>query len=747
MYDEWMKALLQIINQYPIKIYKSAPAVVEEHGTGCFTRGLPTLHSIVTTETLRNLLLRRMFFVKSAMLTPIQFSTSQQLSPQADAMAISLYTQEVNRDHLETSLLRSVINGDASNVYAMIIDCHKLLQIYYQLNRRQHGLESQAIEMDIEKRSLLSLKWASGGLAPILGFNEQEFWDSMNMSQLLARLNQIKLLSRNIQLAHVEFCPSDAKAYPRYLESLLVQTISRLLDLQTISGKSLTTTIEAIIAPSIQNNQWLMVAGKVVQTIVLYADIFTVHTGLFMSTSLTCELTDEHKANLAVPVSTIWEAFAEGLKGTQCAFVSNNDPILFEGVPAIMPFVIQTQCTAFRWQLQRFLDEWLCAIVHVQSPDNNRTMFAKLITSLHHSPSALGNLSFPVLNAQNAVSMVQFSIPGAMYTFFDRMPSSGLTIAPGLLNDNDLWKSNLIYFLSDIPSVAYSLCECFHQNSAFLDSSSTLEIGRDQIHWLTKAEMRLFEAPYDPILSEEYAPFNSEKDPVVRAAISLLRFGSIDILLECIGYPKTLTLSSEQIQGYLKLMEYWASEAVYSSQRLYNAILNSKYPADTPLPISSNPLYTPCLMDAYKPPSDKEQADALSKEIQLGTEKWINQSAQLSYSMFDVYAEQLIFPCYPSVSRFIMDHVLVRYMCLDPIGGTDRIIRLLSHKMLVKKCRYNHRNSPFTTIRSLFYTTPPASSTSRLVSGNTSDNKPPSPIYTSVVGGRVLRRRQIYISA
>ncbi|KAJ1675762.1 hypothetical protein EV182_000639 [Spiromyces aspiralis] len=761
LYDEWVQKLLQIIQQYPPNIYQSAPAVVKDPNSNYFTWGTMSLHSIVAAETLRNLLIRRIFLT----------------NPDKQDGAGQAQGQESLRDELEVAILRSVISGDPSSVYGMMVACHRLLQMYYHVHRDRAVTPGRRIETGLMSRTLQSLEWAASGLAPILGFSEDEFSGAMSMNEVLNRLNSMKTTILEIHAPHLGSWPRDSASSLRYAELHLVQSVARVLDTQAPPENTFSTMLKSIVALCSPNPDLATVYARCLQAMALYADVFSVHTGLYMLGPLGADagLTPSQKANLASPISNVWEAFAETLADTPCAFSNKPTCIWFEGILVCAPFISRTKCTSFKYQCQRFLDEWFYALVSVSSAENNEPL-TRLLANLRGYGSQLSDLSLPATDkihqqqqpppppqAQLSVSTVPFSVPGAIYTFFDRWPSlCGIgTEQAGLAN---IWKSNMLYFLPDAPSIAYAVCQLLSRDSGYLEVANP-SVGRSEIGWLSRIESFLFDPPQTCWLPMSLALSTTEKDAKVKEAIALLKAAPLHVLLDWVGcQDASPAITLEAIRSHLELIRGWLQQVPYLCPRLHLALGSPPQSGRPAAHLSLNPLQAPTLLDLYQKTGDDEKDGTTQREIQAIARHWLDQSVILPYSLFESAIDQLLCANFPSPKKLLIEHVTTQYMCLDPVGGPDLIIRCISRNIENIKYNYNHRNSPFYAIRSLFmHDKLPATALRTVASSSSSLSSsalgapshlsqaaqdadsstaalPPEPVYTSVVGGRVQRK-------
>ncbi|KAJ1917894.1 hypothetical protein H4219_002938 [Mycoemilia scoparia] len=943
LYNNWLQAVFQFIKQYPQIIYHSAPTVIKSPEAGGFTWGLPSLHSVIATEILRNLLLRRIFFTQP---TPIKTTPanspkppprSNTASPSAAAvpggqnqlqdspgkttsspntpnLIQEIHNLEKLSDSYESSILVMIMNGDPSSVYGMAVSCHQLLQVYYQLNKHlpesdalEILLRSGPIETNTGNRILLSLKWASGGLAPILGFNEKEFDGAMSMDELLAGLSQMKKESMELQLAHLDYIPRQANLHPRYLESLLIQAFCRLIDTDHIpQGKSLASILGALLRPHLANPGWFSLMTQILDTIAIYVDTFSVNPGLYQTTvfnnagdsgaqssdpgfgtSTGRTVTEElHRclpeaiqiASQPLPPSQPGSpsssssssaqkqqqlpqqqqspkpgvgsggiAVGSMSKSTQQYYQDNYSNLYKQrlwlcGVPSALSYISATTCTQFRSNFIRFLDEWLYRLLHRDTLLLRETL-SSFLTDLYDNAKQLGNLALPILvaspdstNSRDGngnqvilnVSQANLSVIGACFTIFERL---GMRQIPIIRNEalmfKDSWKSNILYFMKDVYTIGFAVCEIFDRDVGFLEemmgkaqkereSNMVHRVGKRQLEWLSKVDEYIFDLPKNVLVITTAATsnitnnnssisnnsnnnaktaaataatvtsastFSSDRQYSIKSAFNSLKFTQLDEIAKRVGYPRWLSLSPQanqygtinlkRIQDYMLMIETWTIDIPYYCQRLNTAIKVSKNGlpgAHSPFTLTdeSNPLYLSSLFEEYKPITAMSSNEKNSEtplivgEIQKASQNWIDQSAVQAYSVFKYNARQLLCKQYPSITKYLMDWVLVRYMCLDPVNGVDLVIGILTRDLITKNGRYNHRNSLFNAIRSLFFEKSKAPLTP--LSSFSANSKPATtaatnaatvtgggggmvvdskdqliPVYTSIIGGRVVK--------
>ncbi|KAJ2709512.1 hypothetical protein H4R19_004214, partial [Coemansia spiralis] len=168
LYSNWLTIVSQMIENHGLVLCRRLPTVIEDPATRQFKWGIPTLHAVAAIEILRNVVMRR-----------VLLSGPQQPAGE----------DEQHLEQLEQSILGSIITKDASAVYGMMSELHRLLQV---LHGHTQGPPQPVPAPGTPECEALSLLRACHGLAPVLGFDEQALTQAMDMGKLHECLADMK---------------------------------------------------------------------------------------------------------------------------------------------------------------------------------------------------------------------------------------------------------------------------------------------------------------------------------------------------------------------------------------------------------------------------------------------------------------------------------------------------------------------------------------------------------------------------
>ncbi|KAJ1848529.1 hypothetical protein LPJ73_003947, partial [Coemansia sp. RSA 2703] len=190
-YSSWLHIIMQILENHGPVLCRRMPSVIEDPVTKQFKWGVPTLHLVATTELIRNFLMRRMFLPHFRQ--PIDGASVGVINGNAnigwafDTNAITVEEQRL--EQFEQAILGKIIALDASSVYGMMSEQHRMLQMFEAFCKNTTHTDSIPGSTECLTSSVTHTCY---GLAPILGFEEIALTEAMDMSKLVECLRDMK---------------------------------------------------------------------------------------------------------------------------------------------------------------------------------------------------------------------------------------------------------------------------------------------------------------------------------------------------------------------------------------------------------------------------------------------------------------------------------------------------------------------------------------------------------------------------
>ncbi|KAJ2659568.1 hypothetical protein IWW48_003407 [Coemansia sp. RSA 1200] len=240
-YSVWLQIVMQMIENHGQALCRRMPTVIEDPVTKQFRWGIPTLHSVVAVEVLRNFLMRRIVFHRFPTLPVLYSNSARQNSSSGNSgsdsdgsvswsSSIELTSAEEGRlEQFEQSILSSIIARDASAVYGMMSEHHHLLQMFEEYMKNLDPIDT--IPGSVECLNL-SLTHTCYGLAPILGFEELALTQAMDMRKMLECLGDMKTMSLQTCYLPLYGCyPQNTGSIPAYAELLLLRISTTLFNI------------------------------------------------------------------------------------------------------------------------------------------------------------------------------------------------------------------------------------------------------------------------------------------------------------------------------------------------------------------------------------------------------------------------------------------------------------------------------------------------------------------------------------
>ncbi|KAJ1938222.1 hypothetical protein GGF37_004891, partial [Kickxella alabastrina] len=272
-YSSWLQIIMQMVENHGPALSRRMPAVVEDPATRQFKWGIPTLLFVTTTELLRNFVVRRI-------LLPCVRQPDGGCAGGGAADAAAANGEEQRLEQFEQAILGKIIAQDASAVYGMMSEHHRLLQIleaHGTGSRRASGiLGKQQQQGAVGDMLALSLTHACYGLAPVLGFEEQALMQAMDMQKLRECLQDMKATALSIYAPLRGCYPRAAAAVPAYAELLLLRSATAVFNIDRPWGGSAEALAPAVV-PGI-TPELAAHLTRVLRVASAYFDVFSLDT-------------------------------------------------------------------------------------------------------------------------------------------------------------------------------------------------------------------------------------------------------------------------------------------------------------------------------------------------------------------------------------------------------------------------------------------------------------------------------------
>ncbi|KAJ1893510.1 hypothetical protein LPJ66_005715, partial [Kickxella alabastrina] len=278
-YSSWLQIIMQMVENHGPALSRRMPAVVEDPATRQFKWGIPTLLFVTTTELLRNFVMRRI-------LLPCVRQPDDGCAGGWAADAAAVNGEEQRLEQFEQAILGKIIAQDASAVYGMMSEHHRLLQILEAQGTgsqrvsgilgKQQQQQQQQQQGAVSDMLALSLTHACYGLAPVLGFEEQALMQAMDMQKLRECLQDMKATALSIYAPLRGCYPRAAAAVPAYAELLLLRSATAVFNIDRPwdgSAEALAPAVVPGITPELAAH-----LTRVLRVASAYFDVFSLDT-------------------------------------------------------------------------------------------------------------------------------------------------------------------------------------------------------------------------------------------------------------------------------------------------------------------------------------------------------------------------------------------------------------------------------------------------------------------------------------
>ncbi|KAJ1730591.1 hypothetical protein LPJ61_002931 [Coemansia biformis] len=751
-YSSWLTIVSQMVENHGPTLCRRLPTVVEDPATRQFKWGIPTLHAVATTEILRNLVMRQT-------LLPGRQRPDETGAPTAE---------ELELEQLEKSILGSVISKDASAVYGMMSELHRLLQMLAGCTK---GRPQSSPAPGTPECLAVSLTRTCHGLAPILGFDEQALTQAMDMNKLCECLADMKRTA--LQLYYVPLYgryPRAAGASPAYAECLLLRMATTLFNIDQPWGDAMDALSPAAI-PAIALDAADRLT-KVLRVTAVFFDAFSLCTaepggsraleqaGLDTVTARLLRqpfMRQSRTGDLAVPepVPSLAESMALAI-GWTCDF------IVF-GRRHMAPQILRPHCEA--------------ALDHTVAHYACRAGAEGVADILKHIPFSAWRLlaSTRFGSRPDAPSDTLDSAMGVMWSCAQRLLGSK-SLGAGVL-DVDRWQAAVALCCPEGAFLAFAvmaLCaELARQlvrpdpNGAY--SALLSKQGASALRALEQALTAdgLQAWPVNGLLFVPpiYARTDGEKGALLAQA-QLPR--ALRILATCSPAEWALQLGLDAPSGLpfaesdMRKVACLVSDYAHGAPDMFTLLprlLATPGALSTPHSGGSgsaeNPFASPNILSRLPPIETPLSPNACN--IDNAVRQWLRNTACLSFAESGRHIQALISSCYVSNSKHYLEAVVVRFMEADPVVGVELTIGSIADHMWKSQIVYSRRASPFYAIREMFVdinppkdddddddvdgaTVPDGVRLKNMAARLARSHK--EPVFNAVVGGKVRPRGQ-----
>ncbi|KAJ1721493.1 hypothetical protein LPJ53_004002 [Coemansia erecta] len=697
-YGSWLQIIMQILENHGPVLCRRMPTVVEDPATKQFKWGVPTLHLVATTELIRNFLMRRMLLPHSR--HPISDSSAGVVNGGAnmgwalDANAIT--AEEQRLEQFEQAILGKVIALDASSVYGMMSEQHRMLQMFEAFCK--NTAHTDAIPGSAECLTA-SLTHTCYGLAPILGFEEKALTEAMDMGKLVECLRDMKSSALHICYSPMYGSyPQGTSAIPQYAELLMLRMATATFNIDQPWGDVAGALSPEKIPDAPQDLTARLT--RVLRTTAVFFDVFSLNTsdaaldpsmGRLELSSVTSRLVEypfmRHSA-----VDDLSHIFMDSTQSTALSRPSSEEvtqlligwlcEFVQFGQSFMAPQLLPTQIAA---TIERTLLFYIA---------NNRA--AEVVAALSkvnlEQWEALANADFGISTSSGNDYGSVLSI---LWSCLHRLSAAGHS---RLAADNTVDPARKTVRTHSDGSLAVSITK---QGIASLKAI-------DQM--LTADGLKLWTGALEPL----FVPQIYSGDAKGREAEAFAQSGfdkSIVILSECLIadfarqlgiHDSALPFTESDMRMVARMLRHYAEDVPEYSPLLADLLVWNQVPAQAQKPgrQSGNPFRVANIMQRLL--LDESQSSTKACNVTAAVAVWRRNVAELPYSKSRAYIQELVSEGFPSNVRLYLELVIVQFMLADPVVAVDLVIGAVAENMWQKRTIYDRELSPFRAIRVMF---------------------------------------------
>ncbi|KAJ2005486.1 hypothetical protein GGI04_002227 [Coemansia thaxteri] len=758
-YSTWLQIVLQVVENHGPAMCRRMPTVVEDPTTKQFKWGIPTLHLVAVTELLRNILMRRL-------LLPHIWSEISQEASAAVAWASSsaaINAEELRLEQFEQAILGKIIALDASSVYGMMTEQHRLLQVHEVYNKNYEHI--QAIPGTSECLGL-SLTRTCHGLAPILGFEEQALMQAMDMSKLLECMRDMKATTVHVCYAPLYGCyPHSAASILSYAEILLLRMATTLYNLDQPWGdmaNMLSPDRVAGVTPLLSQRLAL-----ILRLSAAYYDVFSLNT---------TEPADDLQAEYA-GMSTIASRLMknQGLHGSPShpdhyMQIVDSDSTTELGFGRLVDLSIEWLHDFVRFsmtfmapqllytQIAGTVERAVASFVHAGSVDSLLGVLARVSHSQWTALAAIRFEDHPNESSRNIGGNRDRSVLSIIFSIVQRLASVGyLQNSTCDLLDTSRWQATVAMCHLDTGFLAYAIMaqcagpagELVKVDEAGNRSAVLSQRGVDVLKTLEAALGSNGASSWNAcglLFSPPIYAGNDGQPAVLLAqshlasAIKALSTTRLADFAYQLGLAESnLGFSRDDMQG----VSYFIQHYVENSPSLFPQLTSLLAFSNDAGNYSPKPNPFAALNILSRVPPIVAPTSPTACNVAATVREWRRQASQLPLTESLRFIKDLVSECYPTNGKHYLELVLVQFMEEEPVVGVELVIASIADHMWTSQLIYLPSSSPFYEIRDMFRSVSPKAPVLS-EKGSCIDDKAKAltlsrnePMFNAIVGGRV----------
>lgn len=767
-YGSWLQIVLQMIENHGPALCKRMPTVIEDPSTKQFRWGIPTLHSVATTEILRNQVMRCMLLNSKT----IDEGYDDPLLPWTSSMD-QIDAEEQRLADLEHSILGKIIALDASSVYGMMADQHHLLQSFEAV--AETSQESLELVAGTTECLAVSLTRTCHGLAPILGFEKQALMQAMDMGKLLECVTDMKTTAlRTIYSPFYGYYPQDLHVMPTcYAESMLLRMATALFNIDQPWDNIL---VERLCPSNDIPAATKALLDQTLHTLAIFMDVFSLDTSEPIAA---CQGSRPNAISSRLLAHYLSRRSDEQSKDVMIDNTTDSDN------PA--DIAVRWLCEFLQFGMRSISNELfytqlaiaLARTIKCYYVNQDQQQMAWLV-------DGISRISFK--HWQDLASF-QFHGPGAkqrstlgiIFTATQSLPPSVFKSLGG--GGTNHWLVNICLCYPRREFLAYVLMtHCTSVAQGLVDSTNgTVRLNQAGIDSLKALEQTLSPdggsiLPSDRLLfgPRMHLGTKDEKNTVtdfawsqMAGAVQLLRTVPLDEWAKQLGSSVPSLLESfsqadmelvaqfiscyvEQVPTCFPAFSKALSQPINNDSSFGNGSDSNVISAGklkTTLPLANNPFAAPNILSRL--PLIESAHSTSACDILATVRKWKRNLASLPVSQCRQHIRGLIGVCYQSSgnAKHYLDLVLVAFMEAEPVIGAELVIGVLATLVQENKTFYSSSKGLFVSIYSMFSSTNKLSATSLPAGTSATANdrarvlarSGKEPVFNAVVGGKVRR--------
>ncbi|KAJ2742416.1 hypothetical protein GGI20_004505 [Coemansia sp. BCRC 34301] len=759
-YGTWLQIVQQIVDNHGPTMCRRMPTVIADPATTQFRWGIPTVHLVATTELLRNVLMRRLLLSRAQSGARHTDAAAAAAAWASSASAISAEEQRLEK--FELVVLGKIIAQDASAVYGIMTEQHRLLQVHEEYAKNHEHLA--AVPGTAECLSF-SLTRTCHGLAPILNYDEQALTQAMEMGRLLECMRDMKASTVNFCYGPLYGCyPPGTDSIPAYAEMLLLRMATTLYNLDQPWGSMASLLSPRRVAGISQELDARML--QVLRISSVYFDTFSLNTtepeagppvefaGLSTIMGRLIRRSFVHQPFTAAHLQDIDSTLVEPDfdRHVDLSIEWIREFVMF-GRTFMPPQLLYTQTAATA-------ERAAASLVHA----DRASILVDFLARLSHDQwAALAAIRFnrhiqgpPDSNSSERSAM------SIVFSIARRLASMGpLPDSASDLLDTGRWQATIAMCHPEPVFLAYAIvAQCLAParelvkvdegghfrpmlNQQGIRALKALEMAMTKEGASAWIECKLLLAPpiYAKTSDNGAAQFAQSQ---LTGALKLLSTGRLaDFAYELDVPEASLGFSGQDMQLVAHFVQHYVENASSLLPLLSRTLLTAPGISTNDIAgAQTNPFSTPNVLS--KVPIIEALSSPTACNIEATVSEWRRQASQLPFAESRRCIQELIASCYPSSSKHYLERVLVRYMEASPVVGVELVIGSVANFMWTTQMVYSRESNLFHEIRGMFA---PVSSAPLLAVpevDSASDDKAKElarsrnePVFNAVVGGRV----------